>query len=81
MASTYLKNFFAEKTIRCELFEILDSEGIMHFIDTDALIETILNTSQREQETILSTLRKIDFVNGDVNHYLKFLAECLIKNF
>ena len=30
-------------------------------------------------EQIANTLRKIDFANGNVNHFLKFLAEAYVK--
>lgn len=81
MTKTYLQNFFNEKKINYQLFEITDQEGLTHFIDTNVVIEAILNASVKEQLTISNTLRRIDFVNGDVNDYLRFLAGCLVKQF
>jgi hypothetical protein len=74
----YFELFFEEKEIRYELFEIEHNEE-MHFIDTDFVIELIKKAPAREQDQIANTLRKIDFVNGNVNHFLKFLAEAYIK--
>lgn len=81
MARTYLKNFFNEKLISYQLFEIMDQDGLTHFIDTDVVIEAILNASVKEQLSISNTIRRIDFINGNVNEYLKFLAGCLVKQY
>lgn len=75
----YLKLFFAEKDLAFESWEI-EHNGMMHFIDTDVVIEAIHNAPASEQEQVANTLRKIDFVNGNVNNFLKFLAEAFIKN-
>jgi len=74
----YLELFFEEKEIKFEAWEI-EHNGQTHFIDTDFVIEAIQGAPEREKEQISNTLRKIDFANGNVNHFLKFLAEQLIK--
>jgi penicillin-binding protein-related factor A (putative recombinase) len=74
----YLETFFEEKEIKHEMLEI-EHAGEIHMIHTNAIINMIMQAPKTEQETIANTLRKIDFVNGDVNHYLKFLAEAYIK--
>jgi hypothetical protein len=74
----YLELFFEEKEIKYESWEIEHNDNI-HFIDTDYVIEAIKTAPAEEKEQIANTLRKIDFVNGNVNHFLKFLAEALIK--
>lgn len=81
MDSKYLKNFFEEKVIEYEMFEIKGEDGFTHFICTDAVIQTILHTTTKEQAVIASTLRKLDFNNYSVKAYLKFLASCLVKSF
>jgi hypothetical protein len=75
----YFESFFAEKEIAYELFEI-EFAGQTHFIDTDFVIELIKKAPKGEQVQLRNTLVKIDFVNGNVNHFLKFLAESYIKN-
>jgi hypothetical protein len=75
----YLDLFFEEKEINFEMFEI-NHEGQMHLIDTDFVIELIKGAPTGEQDQIANQLRKIDFVNGNVNHFLKFLAEAFVKN-
>jgi hypothetical protein len=74
----YLELFFEEKEIKFEAWEIYHNEQL-HLIDTDVVIEAIKGAPTREQEQIANTLRKIDFVNGNVNHFLKFLAEQFIQ--
>lgn len=74
----YLEKFFDEKEIPYEMYEINHKEEL-HIIDTDYVIESIKIAPYNEKKTIVDTLRKIDFANGNVNHYLKFLAGALIK--
>jgi hypothetical protein len=76
----YLELFFEEKEINFEAWEI-EAHGETHFIDTDFVIELIKEAPLQEQEQIVHQLRKIDFVNGNVNHFLKFLAEAYVKNY
>lgn len=81
MSKTYLSNFFQEKQIPYQLFEITDSEGLTHFIDTVVVTEAIFNASAREQQLISQTLRKLDFYNQPISDYLKFLATALVKQY
>ena len=74
----YLKAFFEEKEITFEQWEIYHNDQL-HLIDTDVVIEAIHNAPTSEQDQVANVLRKIDFVNGNVNHFLKHLAEAFIK--
>jgi hypothetical protein len=74
----YLERFFEEKEVRYEMYEI-EENGELNLIDTDYVVQAIKGAPKGEKEQIANTLRKIDFANGDVNHYLKFLAEALVK--
>ena len=78
---TYLSTFFSEKTIPYQMFEIIDNNGLTHFIDTEVVVEAIFNASPKEQQIITHTLRKLDFYNQPITDYLKFLAEALVKQF
>lgn len=75
----YLKNFFEEKQLDNRVYEVIH-EGEHHFIETEALIDYIKQAPYNEKKTIVDTLRKIDFANGDTHHYLKFLAEAFIRH-
>ena len=63
------------------MFEITDTNGLTHFIDTDFVIEAIHNAPLNEQQVISQTLRKLDFYNKSIVEYLRFLAEILVKKF
>lgn len=63
------------------MFEITDTNGLTHFIDTDFVIEAIYNAPLNEQQVISQTLRKLDFYNKNIVDYLRYLAEVLIKRF
>jgi len=74
----YLKQFFEEKNIDNVQYEITDSSGYLHLFDNKVLIDRIMNTSELEQIQIENVLRRIDFRNGSVRHFLKYLAEVMV---
>jgi hypothetical protein len=78
---TYLSAFFSEKAIPYQVFEIADANGLTHHLDTDVVVEAILNASIREQMVISATLRKLDYHNQSIQDYLFFLAQALVKKF
>jgi len=77
----YLHTFFEEKKLPSVSWELQDNEGTTHFIDSDFVDEAIFNAPQHEQKGIGDMIRKIDFANGDVNDYLKHLAQALVNNY
>jgi len=76
---TYLTNFFKEKEVPFQSFKIEDKTNTVHFLDTDVIIESIMNTNETEQNQIANILRRIDFKNGSVSHFLKYLAHGLVQ--
>ena len=77
-AAEYLEIFFEEKQLPVVMFEIVDDNGVVNFIPNEAVIEVIKQISPSMQESVANTIRKIDFRNGDVNHYLEYLAKGII---
>lgn len=75
LPTKYLRDFFAEKDIPAKVFEKTGSDGTVHSIPNAVVVEHFMVI---EDESILrgieDTLRKIDFHNGDVNHFLEHLA-------
>jgi hypothetical protein len=57
----------------------MDDNGVEHMIPNAVVVEFIAQASGGEKAKIEDTLRKIDFKNGDVNHYLEFLAGAIAK--
>ena len=55
-------------------------KGMKHWMNVEQIIELIENAPQHEQEHIKNTFSQIDFSNGDLIHYIKFLAEAFLKH-
>jgi hypothetical protein len=81
MSKRFLKTFFAEKNLAPVLWEIEASDGMIHMVDSETIIDTILESSDEIQHQIAMKLRQIDFHNGDVSHFLRFLAKGLVEVF
>ncbi len=77
--SQYLKTFFTEKNLPLANWELQAENGTVHLISNEVVIESILAAGRDEQTQIANVIRKIDFQNGDVNHFLKHLAGALIN--
>jgi len=75
----YLKTFFEEKNLPEVSWELKDNNGVTHHIGSAVVLEAIEKAPQSEQSDIADVIRRIDFVNGDVNDYLKHLAGALIN--
>ena len=78
---SYLYNFFKEKDIPEVTFTPTDSTGEKHFIPNEVVVEHIAKTYGSERTQIEDTLRKIDFANGDVNHFLEHLAGAIAEKY
>lgn len=78
---TYLHSFFSEKEIPYKVFKVTDSQGLTHDIPNEVVVEAISQTRGSERKKIEDTLRKLDFRNGDVNHFLAHLAKGLAESY
>lgn len=78
VTQTYLERFFDEKELNFQTFEV-EHDGMTHFIDSETIIGLIFNAPENERVQIVRTLRKIDFANGDINHFLQHLATAYVK--
>ncbi len=76
----WFETFLDEKSLPYAAWEIEGSWGL-HQIDSDFVIEAIKGAPASEQSQIKATIVKIDFANGDVNHFFKHLAGALVANF
>jgi len=79
MLNQYLKTFFEEKDLPFAQWELVDKDGLLHVIDNKVVIDTIGMSSCSEQTGISNMIRRIDFLNGDINDYLKHLAGAIIN--
>ena len=79
MPIRYLRDFFAEKDIAEVQWSLTSEDGTTHIIGNVVVIEHIAQVGATEADKIAAVLRKIDFANGDVNHFFKHLAGALIN--
>ncbi len=82
LPTQYLRDFFAEKDIPERLFEKKGSDGEPHFIPNAVVVEYMINLEdKRILRDVENTLRRIDFHNGDVNHFLEHLAGAVVADY
>lgn len=74
-----LNKFFQEKDLPFTVWEIAHDDQI-HIIDSDLVIDMILQTKGNERLKIAGTLFSLDFKNASILDYLHYLAENLIKS-
>jgi len=77
----WFETFLEEKDIPFASWEIEAADGTVHFIDNEVVIEAIKGAPANEKAGIKDVLVKIDFANGDVNHFFHHLAKGLVANF
>jgi hypothetical protein len=70
----WLDTFLDEKKLPNKQFNI-DYAGDLHFFNSEQIIDLVRKSSPREQSQFKSIIVKIDFLNGDVNHFLEHLAK------
>ncbi len=75
----WFERFLEEKELSYQTWEIKDSQGVTHILDSDVLIEQVKFAPIHEQAQIKQTIVKIDFLNGDVNHFFKHLVGALVE--
>lgn len=77
---TYLNTLLEEKGISQEtIIEAQGKEWGTNFIPVAAVVDFLSNADKATQEKAKSTLIKIDFHNGDVMHFLTYVAEFIAK--
>jgi len=76
----YLTTFFAEKNLPLARWELVDNNGTVHHINNEVIIESLLNMHQSDLVVICANIRKLDFLNGDINHFLRYVAIGFINN-
>jgi hypothetical protein len=74
----WAEKFFSEKVLPFKVWTI-ESEGLSHVIDSDFITNLIINeTPDSELAEIKNIIVRIDFHNGDINHFLGHLAKAYI---
>ena len=73
---TYLENLITEKGV--DLDSEIKIDG--HFGITYSMLVDFICKQELYHNQIRTTLVKIDFMNGDVFHYLNYLANGMVKS-
>ena len=71
----YFERFFEESTKLNELYEVEDNQGMIHMVDKDCVLETIKNLDQDNKHKVMVVFTKIDFLDGDINHFIEYLLK------
>lgn len=78
MSQSFFCKMAEEKDLLNQCFTIIEKDEF-HTFEVSQVIELIENSTPEEQEIIKEMFSKIDFHNGDLLHYIKFLADCFLK--
>lgn len=75
----WLNKFIDETDLdREHIFEI-NYEGTLHSMDFETVVNSIIALPAENQRKIKNTIVKIDSHNGNIMHYLNYVAEGLVK--
>ena len=73
----WLDTFVAEKGIDLEATFQFDNDNGFKIMPYGGVVEAIKTTTGSERASIKNTIVKIDFANGDVLHFFRFLGRGL----
>ena len=73
----FFETFFSEKDLTDEVYTVTSANGTPNIIPSSVVIEAVKRTKGEEAQKIETILRKIDFLNGNVHHFLQHLAQAM----
>jgi hypothetical protein len=77
----FITTYFKEADVDTTRTYTVESEnGTVNYIQASNVIEQIKQTRGQERKRIERIIRKIDFKNGDIHHFLKHLASAMAMN-
>lgn len=77
----WLDTYVEEANLDTEqiIYEGDDNKGVLHIMELGSVIDVIKSASSTEKAKIKNTIVKIDFMNGNVLDFFKYLAGAYIK--
>lgn len=76
----YLNTLILEKGISNEtIIEVEGPQWGLNFIPLQIVLDFLISTDKETQAKAKSNLIKIDFHNGDVMHFFKYIAKFIAK--
>lgn len=73
----WFTTFVTEKNVNLDRIVEVEGAGGLNMIPVQIIVDAILGAPKTEQTAIKTTMVKIDFLNGSVDHYLDHLAGAL----
>lgn len=74
---SFYRTMLEEKKLMNKTFRV-KFDGVTHIFNVERMVTVIEQASEEEQVQIKKVFSYLDFRNGDLMHYLKFLAECYV---
>lgn len=71
----WLDVFIEEKGIEREEHFCIETKETLHIVQIDIVLDYLKNLPEADKKITKDTLVKIDFQNGDVKHFLKYVAK------
>lgn len=78
---SFYRTMLEEKKLMNKTF-IVKFDGVIHIFNVERMIALIEQASEEEQVKVKEVFSYLDSHNGDLMHYLNFLAEyCVMMNY
>lgn len=77
----YYQALFEEKGLEDQTFEVKDNSGDIHYFESEFVVELLNSFDSDIQEQIKEKLIKIDFMNGDITHFIKHVLTGYVNQF
>ena len=78
--SSFFRTMADEKGLLHQPIEVTDKTGMTHYMTVENVIEAIEQAPKHERDQILDIFSRIDFMNGNLMHFINHLAEGLVNN-
>ena len=75
----WFDTFVEEKGIDTGFTFEFDEAGMFHMVETAVVIDWVKKLDPETKAKIKSNFVKIDFMNGDVMHFMEFIAKGMVK--
>jgi len=74
---SFYRIMLEEKELMDKTF-IVKFDGMTHMFNVERMVTLIEQAPEEEQVQVKKVFSYLDFRNGDLMHYLTFLAECYV---
>lgn len=75
--NTWIDTFTTEKGLDMDQIIEVEGESGTNFMPLSIVIDAIKAASEQERRQIKATIVKIDFMNGNVMHFFRHLAQAI----